>query len=228
MLRFTDYHAEPTCYDDWGPGSENNNLISEAGLSRLIRKYESEEDFAIITAYRGNKTKKENIRRNRQLRGELNSKKLGPYQLVGHWQECELEDVPYESCPKDKLKDVVERSYFVPKREDMSDEKFESLIASLCKKFQQDGAVLGQKGNVQVIEPNGNKFKIGSDVSLGKLAQGYSQHVKKMNVPFTFEGVEVPGSSIGNRVMRQHGLVFPILSEEEESSLKSWDDLIDG
>ena len=228
MLRFTDYRTGPSRFDDWGLGSENNNLISEAGLSRLLRKYESEEDFAIITAYRGNKTKKENIKRNRQLRGELNAKKLGPYQLVGHWQECELEDVPYESCPKDKLKDVIERSYFVPKREDMSSEDFSDLIATLCKKFQQDGAVIGHKGLIQIVEPNGNTFKIGTSTSLGKITQGYSQHVKKMNVPFTFEGVEVPGSSIGNRVMRGHGLVFPILNEEETKSLKSWEDIVNG
>ena len=225
MLRFQDYNPEPSALDDWGIGSDNNNLISEAGLSRLIRKYESNKDFAIITAYRGNKTKKENIKRNRKLRGELNSAKIGVYQLVGHWRECELEDVPYESCPKDKLRDVIERSYFVPKKPELSTEDFESFIAKLCKQFQQDGAVIGRKGKVRIIEPNGNTFDIGTDISLGKLAQGYSQFVKKINVPFTFEGVEVPGSSIGNRVMKSHGILFPILNEEEIKTVKSWKDI---
>jgi len=228
MLRFTDYNEPPTQYDDWGPSSNNNNLISEAGLSRLMRKYESGGDFAIITAYRDNHNKKQNIQRNRNLRGELNNNKLGPYQLVGHWQECELEDVPYESCPIDKLKDVIERSYFVPKTEDMDSFKFEDIIKSLCKKFQQDEAVIGQKGNIQIIEPSGNKFKIGTGTSIGKIAQGYSQHVKKMNVPFVFEGVEVPGSGMGNRVMRSHGILFPILDEEETKSAKSWEDILNG
>jgi hypothetical protein len=193
-----------------------------------MRKYESGEDFAIITAYRGNYNKKQNIKRNRSLRGELNNKKLGPYQLVGHWRECSLEGVSYESCPPDKLVDVIERSYFVPKREDMDSSEFEDIIKKLCKNFQQDGAVIGQKGNIQIIEPTGNKFKIGTGTSLGTIAQGYSQHVKKMNVPFTFEGVEVPGSGIGNRIMREHGILFPILNEEETKTLKSWEDILNG
>tara|TARA_Y100001938_G_C8066944_1_gene420796 strand:+ start:645 stop:1319 length:675 start_codon:yes stop_codon:yes gene_type:complete len=222
MLGFNEYSSQPSHLDDWGPDSQNKNLISEAGLSRLLRKFEGGEDFAILTAYRGNLTKKKNIQRNRQLRGELNKRKMGVYQLVGHWQECELTDVDYDKCPKDKLKDVIERSYMTVKPKDMSSEDFEKLIVELIKRFDQDGAVLKQ-GNYKIIEKNGNKFDIGSKLSLGKISQGYSQHVKKMNVPFTFEGVEVPGTIIGRRVMTKHGIRFPIV---ETFNMKEWNEIL--
>ena len=48
-----------TPYDDWGKDSQNNNAITEAGLSRIIQKIKLEDnDFVVITAYRGENDKK--------------------------------------------------------------------------------------------------------------------------------------------------------------------------
>ena len=53
MKTFKQYHNTLT-YDDWGSDSDNNNAITEAGLSRIIQKVKSDqEDFIIITAYLG-------------------------------------------------------------------------------------------------------------------------------------------------------------------------------
>ena len=69
MKTFKQYHNTLT-YDDWGSDSDNNNAITEAGLSRIIQKVKSDqEDFIIITAYRGEFDKKENIKRNRTISG---------------------------------------------------------------------------------------------------------------------------------------------------------------
>lgn len=190
-------------------GGENNNLISEASLTRLLKHYR-DGSFAIITAYRSDMTKKEKINQNRKLRGKLNSMKMGPHQLVGHWRECSLEDVPYKDCPKDKLKDVIERSYFVPKRDEITNKEFEKMILSLVKEFNQDGAVLSLDGTIYIIYKTGDKEKIGTKVSLNKIAQGYSQHVKKLNVPFTFEGIEQPASISGYRAMKYYGIKYII------------------
>ena len=58
--QFTEDTMSP--YDDWGVGSTNNNAITEAGLARIIKKVKTdEEDFIIITAYRGTHDKKENV-----------------------------------------------------------------------------------------------------------------------------------------------------------------------
>jgi hypothetical protein len=188
---------------------DNVNIISEASLTRLLRHYE-DGSFAIITAYRDEYSKEEKIRKNRELRGILNSMKMGVHQLVGHWQECQLKDVDYEDCPKNKLKDVVERSYFVPKRTDMTDKEFEKIIHGIVKKFEQDAAVLYVDGTAYILPKSGSKIKIGTKLSLNKIAQGYSQHVKKMNVPFTFEGVEQPGSNSGKMIMNACGIKWVV------------------
>ena len=225
MKKLHEIYAETTpimSLDDWGPNSSNNNLISEAGLSRMLSQVKSDQDFAILTAYRGNYTKEQNIARNRDLRSELNKKKMGPYQLVGHWQECQDPSYDYKNCPKNLLKDVIERSYMVVKPKDMEVEEFQKFIISMLQKFEQDGAVYRTGNDINILEKNGNTFKIGSGMSLGKIAQGYSQHVKKTNVPFTFEGVEVPSTNIGRRLFQEAGLSYPILESNELQETITW------
>ncbi len=166
--------------------------------------------FSIITAYRGEYDKKQNITRNRNLRSEFNKRKIGVYQLVGHWRECSIDDVDYRDCPKDKLVDVIERSYLVVKPDDMEYTEFENLIVDLVKKFDQDGAILRNDRGFFIIEGNGNKFKVGSETVLGKIAQAYSQYVKKTDVPFVFEGVEVPTTNVGKQIANELGIKYPV------------------
>lgn len=217
-MEFREYLSDYTHMDDFGDeitekrrgyrqyiGGDNVNLICESSLSRLIRLFER-KSFAVITAYRDEMSKQEKIAKNRQLRGILNSKKMGVHQLVGHWRECQLKGVEYKDCPKDQLVDVIERSYFVPKPDSMDFETFEKIIASLVKEFNQDGAIIGDEKGIYIIEGNGSKFKIGSKLELGKISQAYSQHIKKMNVPFVFEGLEQPASITGRMIMKKHGI----------------------
>lgn len=226
MKRFHEIYAETTpvmSLDDWGPNSNNTNLISEAGLARMLSRIENDQEFSILTAYRGNYDKNKNIARNRDLRGELNKKKMGAYQLVGHWQECEDPGISYQNCPKDKLHDVVERSYLVVKPKEMSSEDFRNFIVEMLKKFEQDGAVYKSGNDINILEKTGSMFKIGSGMALGKIAQGYSQHVNKTNVPFTFEGVEVPATNMGRRLFQEAGLYYPILNEKEIQETLTWE-----
>lgn len=55
----------------------------------------------------------------------------------------------------------------------------------------------------------GGKFfkKIGTKLSLGKIGQAYSVHVKKLNVLFKFEGKEIP-SSISGRMVFKENMIF--------------------
>lgn len=211
--------------DDWGWESRNNNLISEAGLSRMLSQIKSDQEFAIITAYRGNYSKEQNISRNRDLRSELNKKRMGPYQLVGHWQECQDSSYDYKNCPKNLLKDVIERSYLVVRPRDMSSEEFREFVVSMLQKFEQDGAVHRSGNDINILQKTGESFKIGSGMSIGKIAQGYSQHVKKTNVPFTFEGVEVPSTNIGRRLFQEAGLSYPILDSRELQETLTWNQI---
>ena len=178
----------------------NFNLLSEAGLSRIITQIKiDKKDFSTISAFRGNLTRKENEARNKQLRASLRPYKIGTYSLIGHWQECSDPNVEYKACPKDKLIDVIERSYLIVRPDNITQDSFKKIITELCAKYQQDGAILSIDGKIYLIEKTGALTKIGDKVTLNKISQAYSQYIKKKNVPFVFEA-EVPGSSSGRRV----------------------------
>ena len=190
--------------------SMNNNIIVEGSFTRLLNQMDS-KDFAIISAYRNEKTKKENILRNRKLRGILNDKKMGVHQLVGHWQEAP-EGVDYKDAKKSELTDVVERSYFIARPADMSYSEFKHTIIDLLTidgLTQDCGIIHKNGGDYNVIYPSGTVEKIGSNVTVDKVAQAYSQYVKKTDRPFVFEGVEFPSSVSGMRMFEEHGLEYP-------------------
>jgi len=195
--------------------NKERTLLTEAGLSRIVQKVKQEnKDFAVITAYRYEFDKQENIKRNRQLRQEFNSRKMGVYQLVGHWQECQLPGVEYENCPKDQLIDVVERSYLVIRPDEMEYKHFSDLILMLVKRFDQDGALISKDGSINLIEKNGSIMSIGLGMALNKISQAYSQHVKKMNIPFVFEAV-VPVTNFGKQLFKNKGLLYPLVEKNE-------------
>lgn len=181
--------------------------ISEAGLSRLLAQAK-QRVFAIITAYRGAFGRQTNIERNRQLRGVLNAYRMGVHQLVGRWRECLDPDVPYADCPPEQLHEVVERSYFVTKPDNLSLRIFRDLLGRLMAAFDQDAYILGANGVAELVFRNGETQPIGQ-LQLGKLAQAYSQHVRKQQVPFVFEGIEIPINNIGRMVWKTIGLVVP-------------------
>ncbi len=68
-------------------GCSNNNLISEGSFTRMLNVLKT-KSFAILSAHRAYFSKQENIQRNRKLRDIFNKKKMGVYQLVGHWTEA--------------------------------------------------------------------------------------------------------------------------------------------
>ena len=222
------YAANVLTYDDWGPDSENNNAITEAGLARIIQKVKvDQEDFIIITAYRGEFDKKENIARNRDLRHWFNRQEMGVYQLVGHWRECSIENVPYDQCPADKLVDAVERSYLAVRPNTMSAKEFFGKCKFLTKKWKQDGSLIRIQelfgDEIQFLENSGDTSGIGSGISLGKISQAYSQHVKKLNTPFVFEGVEVPATNMGKQIAEKYNFNYPTGIWND---LKSWESIV--
>ena len=125
---------------------------------------------------------------------------MGVHPLIGHWRECQDRDVEYKDCPEDKLVDVIERSYFVQRPDDVSPDEFADLIFELANKYDQDGVVL----RVDALDLNGvygsknrEEFvKFENGIKVNKIAQAYSQHVKKQNTPFVFEGVETPNATV--------------------------------
>jgi hypothetical protein len=192
----------------------NNCIISEDSLSRTL-SIMKDKDFAILTAYRSNFSKVENIVRNRKLRAILNNHKMGVHQLVGHWQEAPA-GMDYEQAKKDGLlTDSVERFYLVAKPDSMTTSDFINLAIELMTidGETQDGVVFhcadvtGKEG-YYILNNDGSFFKIGDKLTLGKISQAYSRHVKKSNIPFVFEGLEVPVSNSGKLAFKKLNILY--------------------
>lgn len=170
--------------------------ICEDSLTRTLKAIEN-SSFAIFTAYRKKFTRKENILRNRKLRAILNGYKLGVHQLVGHYSEMQDDG---------NTEQVTERSYLVEKPDRMSDSDFCDIVVkcltidgeiqdcALCKFKSKPDKGFALVYPDYMIKTIGHKLKIGE---IGKL---YSQHVKKLDMPFKFEGEFAPEGSIASCV----------------------------
>lgn len=187
-------------------GSKNTVLIQEDSLQRTLKFIEN-SSFAILAAYRKESSKEENIKRNRKLRAIFNAKKMGVHQLVGHWSEEQKDESFLPSA---------ERSYLVVKPAGMSDKEFKDLIFK-CLTIDgetRDGAVakfISKGDDIYFLKKTGALTKAVGKVNFSnaavKLADAYSQHVKKSNTPFVFDGEEVPQTIIGNVIYKNEGFL---------------------
>ena len=197
---------------------KNNNLISEDSLNRTLSVINN-KTFAIISAYRQDFKKEENIIRNRKLRSILNSKQMGVHQLVGHWLEAP-KGKAWDKVPSNELNDVIERSYLVAKPNSMTNKEFTDLIIS-CLTIDnetQDAALIhfvldetnlpNQDDKYYCIDSNGILFKVGDKLTIGQIGKAYSQHVKKTSLPFKFEGLEIPSSISGRYMFSENNICW--------------------
>jgi hypothetical protein len=212
-------------FQEWlGETSEQGYVdFCEASLTRMLSM--AKMPFAIITAYKSTSSdgsrrpKTENIQRNRELRTILNSKQMGVHQLIGHWRECTAtndkgEQIPYNECPQDKLIDTIERSYFVPRPQQMDQGEFEKMISDLGRMFEQNAVIVSDGDDVNLIFSDGEKSPIGKRAALGRISQAYSQHILKQNVPFIFEGFQQLDGNIARQGAAKVGLLLPPINEK--------------
>jgi len=209
-------------FSDWQEEKLNHQTIHfcEGSLARLVEK--TKEPFAIISAYRRYqddgktlRTKAENIVRNRELRTHLNRFKMGVHQLVGHWRECidsSIED--YRDCPENMKKDVIERSYFVPMPPTEDVAEFKIKMLELAEKFNQDAIIFFDGSRVKVLGADGTEYDdLGNEIALNSISRGYSRHVLKQNVPFTFRGIPQPQGNTARMAETNSGLILPNINE---------------
>lgn len=192
----------------------NNCIILEGSFNRLLQRMKN-KDFAILSAYRKDFTKRENIIRNRKLRKILNDNKMGVHQLVGHWLEAP-EGKDYKDCDKSELTDVIERSYFIAKPDNMSFQDFTDIIIQ-CLTIDgvtQDCCVIHKKGGEYLtLNKEGKTESLGNNVTFNKIAQAYSEYVinkKSKNATFVFEGVECPASNSAHFVFEKYKIHYSI------------------
>ena len=195
----------------------NLKVLCKEENSSLDRLFDilNNQVCAIITAYRdtdskGNRlTKKENIKRNRELRTRFSNNKMGVYQLVGHWLEAP-EGYDYDQVKKEhKLTDVVERSYVVPKPDDMTIDEFVDFILSsmTIDELTQDACFI-HTDKFYLMYKDGSLEELGTDVSLNQLGEAYSQWVRKCSLPFVFDSVDSPSSNFGRLYFKVCNILY--------------------
>ncbi len=204
-------------FGDWVyEKSEFDNITyCESSLTRMLSL--SSMPWVIITAYRklnadgSDRTQKENINYNLELRSKLNSMKMGVHQLIGHWRECKDKDISYQDCPESDKVDVVERSYFVPMPKEMDVDKFKEILLSLNDEYQQDAIIFSDGKDINLLFPKGGQASLGQKTGLNQIGQAYSQHILKQNVSFVFEGFMQYHGNMARAYTK--GLILPSIDE---------------
>lgn len=181
--------------------------ISEASLSRLVSMVQT-KDFCIATAFRSNFTKKQNRQRNKELFSMLQSKKMGGYMLVGHWQEAP-DGTNWKDATPEQLQDITEESVLFVRPESISREQFIEMCIGIAKKFNQDAVIIGLNGEgVHLYFKNGDSSKIGTNFSIGKIAQAYSNLRGGNPSPFIFEGSLIPETNFGRMAFSINNILY--------------------
>lgn len=176
--------------------------VTEASLSRVMtlaqRTEKGQGSFAVLTSWLAppKKTVEENEQDFWALKRGLSVQGYGFRTLLGHWLQCMAENVPYNRCPPDQLKDSVEPSLFI------TGIPFEHAKEIALIKYKQDGFIYAgpeTDGKVTIFLSDGGKDVLGKWAP-GVLEQGYSQlyrrkrngvfknlqHAATQGTPFTF------------------------------------------
>lgn len=197
--------------------------VVDASFGRLLDILRN-RTFGIITAYRGSETKEQNIIRNRHLRARFNERKMGVYQLIGHWEEAP-DDMDWRTARDLGLTvDVVERSYVVPCSKDMPEDEFVSFLIE-CMTIDgltQDSFVLHDDSGYYLVYSDGDRDLIGTNVSLNKLSQAYSRSVLAQDLPFVFDSIRQPNGNSDRMAMQRQGLLW--LGPERKVDARVWRD----
>lgn len=160
--------------------------LNEASLGRVYQHVVSNpkmKNWGVVTASRGELSKAENKKRNKELEADLRKMGYGFVHVDGMWQECRKPDTEYKDCPDDMKVPTEEKSLFIP---NISKED----VQKLGNKYQQDSVLFADaetraRGEATFIDSkSGESFNIGK-FSPGKIAQGYSK--MKGGKVFTFE-----------------------------------------
>ena len=156
-------------------------FIQESSLNR-IREKDKKGGMAILSAQRGDKSKKENKARSKQLDKDIRGAGLaGATKVSGRYKE--------NPGTKDE-KMVGERSHVVSSGK-MGKKRFKKAITKLGKKYNQDSVLLKKKpkGDAALVGTNKSWHGEGKRVKTGKMNPGKTGEfdTKVKNKTFTYE-----------------------------------------
>jgi hypothetical protein len=158
--------------------------IQETSLNRVRSKSEK-GGMAIMSAQRGDKSKKENKARSKQLEKDVRGAGLpGPTKVSGRYTE---------NPGTSQEKKVGEKSHVVSSGK-MGKRKFKKAITKLGKKYNQDSVLIQKKpkGGAQLVGTNKSWPGEGKRVKVGKMNPGKTGEfdTKVKNKTFTYEEYE--------------------------------------
>jgi hypothetical protein len=157
------------------------NFINEAGLSRVWQQTNDKSvAYAIITAFRSERTLTQNRAENRKLTAELRKNGFGFIKLDGFW--IENEGTPEEI-------EVEEESFFITAPSNESGE-LKGLIRKMVKAYNQEAAVFRpadtKDGSAYLIKNNMGEEQIGK-ATFSKVGSIYSRMRGRASKTFVFE-----------------------------------------
>lgn len=155
--------------------------MNEASLGRVYQHAmrAGSKSFGIVSAFRSEKLRPENLKAHQALKSWVRAHGLGFFELVGHWRECRDRTIAYADCPEQDLVDATELTLFIP---GITIDQTEFLR----REYDQDATLYSgpdSNGRVLELQRGGQRKDIGS-FSPQSVAQAYS--VVKGR-PFRFE-----------------------------------------
>lgn len=163
------------------------DYLTETTLSRVYRHFKSERPIVVMTAFRGDKTYKDNVKRNRQLAAMIKNAGYGYFFVDGHWVEGD----------GNNKEDTSEDSIFIIGDPD-DNGKLKGLATNWMKKYNQDAILFkdaSKTAKVELIFQNGSKESIGG-FKPEKIAQAYTKIRGRGGRTFVFESANIEKSWI--------------------------------
>jgi hypothetical protein len=154
-----------------------NELLTESSLSRVWSHFNDDnKQAAILTAFRGEYDRDENVARNRELAAKIRKLGYGFFFVDGYWIEN-------QGTPEEQH--VSEDSIFVVAP--VSKKNFANQMHELGNYYNQDAVLVKTADGVELIYKNGSTESLG-DIKPGKLSQAYTKlRTNKRSNTFVFE-----------------------------------------
>ena len=155
------------------------NQLNETKLSRVWQLFTDDtRSVAVLTAFRGEYNREDNLRRNAALAADLRNAGFGLTFVEGHWVENQGTDLE---------RTVVEDSILVsgPK---IQVTEFARVIHQLGNAYDQEAVLVKDAKGTRLIFNDGTEEKLG-ELRPGKLGQIYTKlRTNKQASTFVFEG----------------------------------------
>lgn len=141
------------------------SLINETSLTRVWQHVQGTRPFAIITAFRGEYSREDNVKRNKALAADVRNLGYGFFFLDGYWIEN-------QGTPDERK--VSEDSLFVVGPEG-SDVQFLKNMVTLGKANNQDGVLIKSKEGINVHDKSGDVLFALNNLEPGRAGEMYSK-----------------------------------------------------